>query len=259
MSGSNIAGALLYRAADPLAVSNRFNDLPIEVVAQIGETGLLGIQYYFNHFLQWEGPVAEGSASGWTLSGTTGAATITLSDIRNGAITLTADGTGSCNPTLALGSATVGMNFVYSVGKKLWMFARVKLVTVATTEVFLGFGTADTSPCVTGTQPSDGIFFHKASTDTKISFDARQNGTSTSKAAIGTTLVDDTYTILGFYVDSLGNINPSQDQVDLSGSQIAVGNANIPDAGADTMQFMVGILGASMTMTIDWLLLAQEL
>lgn len=258
MSGSNIAGALLYRAADPLAVSNRFNDLPIEVVAQIGETGLTGVQYYFNHFLRWEGPTTEAAAGGWILSGPTGAATIALSDVRNGEITLTLDATGSAVATLQLGSATVGMNFIYSVGKKLWCFARLKWVTVATTEVFLGLGTADTSPCVTGTHPSDGIFFYKASTDTKISFQARKDGTGTAKASIGTTLVDDTYTILGFYVDALGNINPSQDQVDLSGSQIAAGTANIPGA-ADKMQFMVGILGASMTCSIDWLLVAQEI
>lgn len=259
MSGSNIAGGLFYRSSDPLGVPTRFNNLPIELIAQIGEDGLGGIQNYFNHFLRWEGPTAEGSAGGWTLSGPTGAATVVLADTRNGEITLTIDATAGGVATLQLGSASVGMCFRYVVGKQLWMFARVKLLTVATTEVFLGYGTADTSPCVTGTLPSDGIFFHKASTATKISFQARQDGTGTDKANIGTTLVDATYTILGFYVDSLGNINPSQDQVDLSGSQIAVANANIPDAAGDVMQFMVGILGNAMSMTIDWLLLAQEL
>ena len=257
MGSSHVSGPWFFRPESDL-VGAPYEGLPIDLVGQIGPNGTTGIASYFNHFFRWEGPVAEGAAGGWTLSGTTGAATVVLSDAREGLITLTADGTGSCNPTLALGSATVGMNFLYAVGKRLWLSARVKLGTVATTEVFLGFGTADTSPCVTGTLPSDGIFFHKASTDTKISFQARQNGTGTDKAAIGATLVDATYTTLGLHVDALGNVHCYQDGAELTASMIAVGNANIPDAGADTMQFMVGILGASMTMGIDWLLIAQE-
>ena len=231
-----------------------YDGLPLEVVNRIS-----GIDYYFNHFLTWEGPVAEGLDGGWLLSGTTGAATIVHTAVKNGEIVLTADATGSCNPTLQLGNTTADMPFTYTVGKRLWVFAKQKYVTVATTEVFFGLGTADTSPCTTGTFPSDGIFWYKASTDTKMSFQARKDGTGTAKTTITGTLVDATYTTLGFTVDRLGAITPWQDGVALTSSAIAPGTANIPVAAADTLTFMLGILGASMTCTLDWLLIAQEL
>lgn len=251
----HMGGPLLYRSPNQ---NSPLDNLPLDLVTKIGGDGLAGVEYYFNHFLRWEGPVAEGSAGGWTLSGTTGAATIVLSDVRQGEITLTGDATGSANPTLALGSATVGMNFTYVVGKQLWCLSRMKIATVATTEVFFGFGTADTSPTVTGTLPSDGIFLSKASTDTKFALEARQNGTSTKNATWSATLVDATYTVVGFYVDIAGNIWPVQEMLPVTASVVATGNTNIPDAGADVMQFMVGILGASMTLSMDWLLIAQE-
>jgi hypothetical protein len=267
MSASNISGGLLFVSADPNTGDVAFNQLPIDVVNQIatylaGPNAMPGYAGYFSHFMRWEGPVAEGAAAGWLLSGTTGAATIAETAVKGGEIVLTADATGSCNPTLQLGNTTAHMPFTYTVGKRMWCFARLKLVTVATTEVFFGFGTADTSPCVTGTFPSDGIFFEKASTATKFDFHARQNGTSTETTTVGSTLVDDTYTIVGFTVDVLGNIQPYQGTTAISAlstGAVAVANANIPDAAADTMTFMLGILGASMTATMDWLLVAQEL
>ena len=251
----HFGGPLVYSSP---AQAGPFEGLPLHVVAQIGADGLGGTQFYFNHFKQWEGPVAEGSAAGWTLSGTTGAATIALSDVRIGEIALTADATANCNPTLQLGSATVGMNFTYSVGKKLWVGARMKLTVVATAELFFGLGTADTSPTVTGTLPSDGLFYHKTLTGTKVNFDARKDGTSTSRTLIGTTLLDATYTILTFYVDPTGNVHLFQDGVELIASMIAAGTANLP-AVTDLMQFEMGILGASQVLTLDWLLAAQEI
>ena len=250
----HFGGPLLYASPNQ---NTPYENLPLDVVAQIGADGLGGVFGYFNHFLDWEGPVAEGSAAGWTLSGPTGTATIVLKDTRAGEIVLTNDGTGSAVATLQLGSASVGMNYIYAVGKRLWFGARLKFVTVATTELFFGVGTADTSPTVSGTLPSDGLFFHKTNTGTKVNFDARKDGTSTSKTTIGTTLVDDTYTILNMYVDPTGNVHLYQDGVELTASMIAAGTANLPGA-ADVMQFMIGIFTASMTLTLDWLYVYQE-
>lgn len=256
---------LVAGEVSPSNYPHPFSGLPAEVLAGLytlpdGESlaGLGGLLHYFNHFLRWEGPLTEAAAGGWVLSGTTGAATITQPNSRNGDIVLTGDATGSCNPTLALGGAAAPANFIYSVGKRLWCFARLKLVTVATTEVFFGLGTPDTSPCVTGTFPSDGIFFNKPSTATKLSLDARKDGTSTAKATITGTLLDDTYTTLGILVDAKGNIIPYQDGAAIAAGVIVAGTANIPAVG-DPMQFMLGILGASMTCTVDWLLLGQEI
>lgn len=237
-----------------------FSGIPMDLYNRLGDLGTNGINYYFNHFHQWEGPVAEGSAAGWVLSGTTGAATIALVNNREGAIVLTADATASCNPTLQLGSATLGAGFGYVVGKRMWCFARLKVAGVATTELFFGLATPDTSPTTTGTFPSDGIFFEKALTATSLNFHARQDGTSTTKTSATTTaLADDTYTTIGFMVDKSGSLFPYQNGSFMYLSGINKTDTNIPDATADVLQLTLGILGASKTCTIDWVLAAQEI
>lgn len=229
------------------------------VTADNYDLGTGGIVGYCNNFTRWEGPVAEGAGGGWTLSGTTGAATIVLGDVVNGEIILTADATGSCNPTLQLGTATTGANFLYTVGKQIWCFTRVKLLTVASMEFFFGIATPDTSPCTTGTLPSDGIFLTKASSDTNLTLHARKDGTSTTKTLVlPTVLADATYTTIGFRVLPNGAIMPYQNGTAITAKAIAAGAANIPTTG-DILQFETGFLGASMSATYDWIMVAQEL
>lgn len=235
-----------------------FSGLPLHSVHQVAPDGLGGVWSYANQFVQWEGPTAEGAAGGWLLSGVTGAATIVLTAVPEGEIAITADATANCDPTLQLGATTAAMPLRYAVGKRLWCHARLKMGTVASTEFFFGVGTADTEPTTTNTFPADGIFFHKAASATKLSFDARKDGTSTSKATISGTLVDATYTTIGFSVDLKGNILPYQDGALIAAGVIAAGTANIPSAGADTLTFMVGFRGASQVVTLDWLILGQE-
>lgn len=257
VSGTNDTGVL---------ANHPFEGLPAEILSGLytlphGESlaGLGGMLHYFNHFLHWEGPLAEGAAAGWVLSGVTGAATITRPNTRNGELVLTADATANCDPTLALGGAAGPAQFIYSVGKRLWCFVRLKIGTVASTELFLGLGTPDTEPTVTNTFPSDGIFFNKAAAATNLALDVRKDGTSTQKTSVlSTVLADGVYTTVGFAVNARGDITPYQDGVALVASQVLAGAANIPGAG-DPMQFMVGFRGASQTVTLDWLLLAQEI
>lgn len=264
MSGSNSPWRYRHNNGDSGGLWHHpFSRLPLHIVDQIIDesnphTGGKGLVHYFNHMQSWEGPVAEGAAGGWVLSGTTGAATIVPGDVPAGAIVLTADATASCNPTLQRGSASAGANFLYAVGKRMWCFARLKVGTVASTEFLFGMATPDTAPSATGTFPSDGIFFEKATAATTFDFHARKDGTSTEKTSASGTLVNDTYTIIGFLVDDLGNIMPYQDGAALTSSVIIAGTANIPTTG-DILQPMIGILGASQTCTIDWLLFAQEL
>ena len=125
MSGSTSPWRYRSQAGDSGGVWHHpFSHLPLHIVDQIlagstPHTGGKGIVHYFNHMQSWEGPVAEGAAGGWTLSGTTGAATVTYGNVPEGTIVLTADATASCNPTLQRGSASAGANFLYSVGKRL--------------------------------------------------------------------------------------------------------------------------------------------
>lgn len=242
----------------PTGIGHPFVGLPMELVERVGTNGTSGAWRYFNDFHDWIGPVAEGALNGWLLSGATGAATVVMSAARHGEIVLTADATAGATPTLGYGGAAgITANFLNVVGKRMWCFVRLKLATVASTELFLGLGTSDTAPCVTSTFPSDGIFFDKASAATKADFHARKDGTSTEKLLVTTTLVDDTYTTLGFQVNALGNIIPYQDGVSLDTGIITVGTANIPLAG-DTMTFMLGILCNALTCTVDWMYIGAD-
>jgi hypothetical protein len=249
-----------------LATHHPFEGLPAEILAGLytlpgseSLAGLGGMLSYFNHFLLWEGPLAEGSASGWTLSGVTGAATITQPNVRHGEIAITADATANCDPTLAMGGAAAPAPFIYAVGKRLWCFARLKIATVASTELFFGLGTPDTEPTTTNTFPSDGIFFNKAAAATNLALDVRKDGTSTQKTNVLTSvLTDATYVTIGFTVNSRGDITPYLNGNALLASQVVAGTANIPGSG-DPMQFMLGFRGASQIVTLDWLLLGQEI
>lgn len=239
------------------AAAHPFSGLRSELIGQVGDDGISGVPYYFNDFVQWEGPVAEGAASGWLLSGVTGVATIALGTT-NGEIVLTADATANADPTLQLGAIATGTPFLYRVGKRMWCFARLKIGTIASTEFFFGLGTPDTEPTVTNTHPSDGLFFAKAAAATKLDFVARKDGTSTTKSAVSNTLVDATYVVIGFMVDLSGNVFAYQDGRVLPLGNVAAGTANLPVGAADVLQFMLGFRGASQTVTLDWLLLAQD-
>ncbi len=233
-----------------------FSGLPGHVLSAVGPDGITGVVGLFEDFFVWTGPVAEGAAGGWLLSGPTGAATIVLSDDRRGIAALTTDATGSAVATLQAAAATTAENFQYDATKRLWVFTRAKLQTVASMEFFFGLGTGDTSPTTTGTFPSDGIFFEKASSATDLDFHARKDGTSTERTSIGVTLADDTYSVLGFMVEA-GSITPYYNGVALTSKAIGAGTANIPASG-DPMALMIGHLGASLATTIDWLLAMQE-
>lgn len=234
-----------------------FSGLPLDIAGRLGADGISGYVGIFHDFHLWEGPVAEGAAGGYLLSGPTGAATIAITDVREGAIVLTTDATASAVATLNFATALTEERFIYSVGKRMWAFARFALQTAAGQEFFFGLGTGDASPTTTGTFPSDGIFFEKASAATDLDFHARKDGTSTERTSIGATLVDATYAIIGFMVDVAGNIMPYLNGTALPTKVIAAGTANIPGSG-DPMQLMIGHLAASKTTTVDWIMAFQE-
>lgn len=247
-----------------------FAGLPLEWVGQLIEPGIevlgnKGTLGTFDHFMQFAGPLTEASAGGYTLSGATGTATITTPNTPGGEIVMTADATGGCNPTLQIGSATGPAPYLYLaptstvLTKQMWAFVRCKLLTVASMEMFFGVATPDTAPCTSDTFPSDGIFFHKASSDTNMSFQVRKDGTGTTKTAVfSSAMADATYFTMGFRVLPNGTIIPYYNGAAMLSSAIAAGTANLPVAG-DVMQPMIGFKGASMTLTLDWLLFCQEI
>src|ERR1044071_180432 len=100
MSAGNVSGSILFSSADPSSGDAAYNNLPLDIVGQIaahlqGPNAQPGFQGYFNHFLRWEGPVAEGAAGGWLLTDATGTSTIVYADERGGGIAIPADSTSA--------------------------------------------------------------------------------------------------------------------------------------------------------------------
>lgn len=242
---------------------NPLNGAPLHLVNAIGIDG--GAHGYASHFFTWEGPEAEGQDAGWVLSGATGAATVVFpTDIADGAIQLTSQ-TGIANTNAQL---EYNGNFHYTVGKRMWCFAKFALSDADDMEAFFGLGTPGNADFVAGF-PAEGFFFEKAETATTWDFHARDGGTSTERTSVfsGLTLADDTMVIIGFVVDDLGNIIPYWTTDDnarewTAGTAVAAGTANIPDDAADELSLYFGIeTGASAAdyMEIDWVLVAQEI
>lgn len=252
-----------------LAQSNTqhfFQGLPLHIFNQVGTDGLTGIDYYFNHFHHWEGPVAEGAAGGWKLTDATGTSTIVYGDVREGTISLTTDNTNSASACLQLGDATTGMNFGYKVGKRLACFTRFKTDSVGTgVKMFFGLSTATTTPGATA--PTNGIYFRNTTTVNKLDCAAKE-GSNLAATTNALTVATATYYVIGFVVDVLGNLR-FYGGTTLSESTllatVAVGATGLTtlDDSTKTLQFITNYVttstGAVHYFTMDYLLLAQEL
>ena len=235
-----------------------FNLLPLEVVGRLGVDGLGGITYYFNHFLQWEGPANEGGAGGWSLTDATGTSTIDYGNVREGTIVITADATAGADSCLQLGPTAGGKNFGYTVGKRMWCFARLQTSTIATNwKFFFGFCTPTTTPGATA--PTNGIFFRNATNVADLDLVVKEGANTTAVASV-TTLVAATYVVVGFFVDHTGGVTAYVNGA--AAGHIAAGAAGLATLDGDatkTLQFIIDKKLASATLTLDWLLIAQEI
>lgn len=237
-----------------------FTGLPLDLVAQVGDDGLGGIQYYFNHFYTWEGPVnATSPVGGWLLTQTAGGAgdsALTVRDgVQFGVLRITTDAADNDRTQIQF----KGSSFKYVVGKRLWCLARIALQDANDGE--FGFGLIEESDTdMVNTFPTDGIFFEKTETATDLDFHARKDGASTEKTAYsGATLADDTFFICGFTVDVLGNITPWYNGAPMTSKIINAGDANIVDDEVLSLAIEIQT-GAAATryVDLDWLLVAQE-
>ena len=247
-----------------------FAGLPEQIVDQVGHDsapGVLGLQLYFNHFLQWEG--AQGTlvdntvTSGWRaqIVATTGTATITpMTSVDFGAIQISSPTTINDFALLEL----VGAPFFYQVGKRMWCFARLQVPSPTLTGVFLGFGAAglNADPTQAANHPADGIFLTKlSSAGTNLDLVARQNTVSTTRANILGTALTTTDVTVGFLVDAAGNIIPFENGTARTASIIAAGDANIPNVAGDRMCPYIAVstgAAAIRNLNLDWVLFAQE-
>lgn len=235
--------------------------LPLEVAGLIGEDLTSGVNGYASHFNRWEGPTADAAApgtGGWfavSVDGLAGAAeSIDVRDsATHGVLRIQTNAADNDNTNIFLN----GTGFKYTVGKRLWFLARVAPQTANDGELFFGLAIEGATDPI-NTQPTDGLFFSKAETDTTMTFNVRKNATSTTKTALDTSaMANDTFHTYGFFVDEVGNISISYDGDEVA--TVASTDTNLPND--EDLTIILGVqTGSAATryMDVDYVVAYQE-
>lgn len=235
-----------------------FAGLPWTLLEQVGS--LSGVMGYANDFQRWEGPIAEGSAGGITLTGVTGTADITRAALNNigGVIRLgtsaTADGNANLEIPLQVGVVA---------NQDLWCFARVALSDVSDMDFHFGLGTPGTTDWIAAL-PAEGIFFALLESEGNgtVDFIRRDASTSTVQHADMVTLADNTFVVLGFHKSAAGILTPyhGTNVMSLTAGTASNSVTNLPDDAADELSLFFNVETGDSAVDyadIDWLICAQ--
>lgn len=192
----------------PLMFNNAFHPLgPNQIPHYLAQrlTWINGIYTFVEPFTHYSGPATAGTAGGWVLTETAAGAgnaqAVRLQDDAQGVLELVTD--NGDNDTEIL--QKLGEQYKYVAGKQSGFLIRVSSDDVDDGELHFGLNILDTSPIAS--EPTDGFYFKKAETATKMTFSARKNGTATEVANVDVdVMADSTYRIYGFLVQPQGLI-----------------------------------------------------
>jgi hypothetical protein len=233
----------------PNGVTNVAEDNLVADMGQLDPTKFHSYMEDFDQFLLTDGTTAQ-----WTVTAaSTGTAALTA--VNGGALLLTAANTDEDLIQAQRTSAT----WLPAAGKKTFFKARLKVLTAAATDFFVGLSVIDASliaASAIGTTECMGFF--KAAAATSCTFYNRLDGTtgSTSASSIGT-VADDTYFTVGFYYDGASKVYYMFNDVILgyvSGASTYLPNTVMSPSIALTQE---GTPGAQ-TLTLDYMFVAQE-
>jgi hypothetical protein len=135
-------------------------------------------------------------------------------------------------------------------GVEILMEARVKWTdAVATLHTFLGLSVLDTTILAGAANTSTDHVGFESFADADLLFAGEKVGTRAT-VADAATMVEDTYIILGFFIDGVTNVTPLVNGV--AGTPIETGSANIPIVEL-APSFACHSSGATdPIMTVDW-------
>lgn len=179
---------------------------PLDNIAANLTDPMEGVVGFFEDFVVWGGPtgnVATGSpvtAGGWSANQTGASATgsIARADAAGGVLTITSATVDEGVTTLC----TQNAQFVLASNKRAWLAAKVKVSSLAETDLFVGFAN-QASPVVpianSAINVTNGIYFLKAAPGSTIQAGAK-NGANTAPFGDTYTLTADTYVILALHV-----------------------------------------------------------
>lgn len=230
--------------------------VPIEIVGQMQTVIDDPVAFSMDHFANYAGPLAEGTAGGYTLVGTVGTATLAHTAEDHGKITVLTGTTEDDNFVFRNDSLTIN----YATDRLVIWVCSLNLTDVDDMEFFAGI-TVSNSDFVAGL-PASGLFFEKAETATDLDFHVRESGTSTEQTALGLTLVDGDELILAIRIEN-GAVTPYVHQSStgwITGTTRLSTDANMPLTTDDLlMQIAVetGNAGAE-GVEMDWMFAMKE-
>lgn len=244
-----------------------FDGIPLDVAQQTFQrqhiSAVVGGSAY-------QGPLAAGTDGGWTVTNIAGTGAITAGN--NGELVLTTSTTDEDRTQMQYKLA----QFRYSTTLDLYCFARLKVSTAATTDAFFGLASIDTTVVTAAAgavDVDDGIFFVKAATATDWTMTVIKDTTSTT-AATGLTIANDTYTVIGFTIkggairwfavsdanDKFKNPEDLQALNAFFGAGTAIAATNAPDDTDLCLTLIAGQEGGTTArvLTVDWAFCVQE-
>lgn len=223
-----------------------------DVCADMGQLDPTKFHSYmedFDAFLLTDGTTAQ-----WTVTAaSTGTAALTA--VNGGALLLT---TADADEDLIQAQRTTA-TWLPVAGKKTFFKARLKVLTAAATDFFVGLSVIDTSLiAASAIGTTEAIGFFKAAAATTCTFYNRLDGTtgSTSASSIGT-VADDTFFTVGFYYNGVDKVYYMFNDVILgsvSGAATYLPNTVMSPSVALAQE---GTPGAQ-TLTLDYVFVAQE-
>lgn len=252
--GTHFRGPLQYHKEGHV-----LNGAPLELVDKIST--LQGYNGYASDFTLWEGPtgdVAAPGTGGWFATSVDGAGdgleSIDVRDSQEGGILRIQSNDADNDSTQIQQNGSV---YRYQAAKELWFLTRLALEDANDGEV--GFGLViETATDLIGTDPTDGLFFNKTETATDFTFNVRKGDTETNQA-MGLTLADDTFVILGFHVSNVGRILAYAGTDVNNLTVFNVVNTNAPDTQDLTIAYHVQTgSAATRYIDVDWVITASE-
>ena len=191
----------------------------------------------------------------WTIT-ETGSGTRAVGNLDGGILVITNGTSDNDKNALQWSGVTNGSTvetFKWEAGKSMWMKARLKLLEVTETDLFIGLYTTNTDP-VAGRV--DGLYFSTPAGSTPRRFNATKNSTSSTVSAA--TLTDDTYFTCGFWWDA----NLGQLTVYYNDNPVGtlLTTSNFPDNEEVSISFAVqnGQGSTASVLSLDYLMISKD-
>lgn len=192
---------------------------------------------YFNDFDTF-------NASEWVITNV-GAASQAIGDEDGGVLDVTNAAADDDSSALQLSGET----FKFVSGKKLWFRSNFKLADVVESQLIMGLQITDTTPFST----TDGVYFRKSDASGALSLLVQKDTTASAETV--STMVNDTFSDVGFYYDGGSSLTFYVDGV-LAGS---ISITNLPDDEELTVSFFVeNGQAVSNVLSVDYIFVAKE-